>query len=123
MRKRKRKKKKDGRWRRMAMTINSLTHSLLLLFLVSQSSISFTSFFPLAFPSLATVSAVISLFFIFLLYFTAPALAVLVKYEVFNVLVGTPFDKLPAWVGVSLGADGYAADAASAVDLARGLVA
>ena len=36
-----------------------------------------------------------SLFFIFLLYFTAPALAVLVKYEVFNVLVGTPFDKLP----------------------------
>ena len=40
-----------------------------------------------------------SLFFIFLLYFTAPALAVLVKYEIFNVLVGTPFDKLPAWVG------------------------
>ena len=40
-----------------------------------------------------------SLFFIFLLYFTAPALAVLVKYEIFTVLVGTPFDKLPAWVG------------------------
>jgi cation/acetate symporter len=39
-----------------------------------------------------------SLFFIFLLYFTAPSLAVLVKYEVFNVLVGTPFDKLPAWI-------------------------
>ena len=39
-----------------------------------------------------------SLFFIFLLYFTAPALAVLVKYEVFNVLIGTPFDQLPAWV-------------------------
>jgi cation/acetate symporter len=39
-----------------------------------------------------------SLFFIFLLYFTAPALAVLVKYEVFNVLVGTPFDKLPMWI-------------------------
>jgi cation/acetate symporter len=39
-----------------------------------------------------------SLFFIFLLYFSAPALAVLVKYEVFNVLVGTPFDKLPAWI-------------------------
>jgi len=39
-----------------------------------------------------------SLFFIFLLYFTAPALAVLVKYEVFTVLVGTPFDKLPGWV-------------------------
>jgi len=40
-----------------------------------------------------------SLFFIFLLYFTAPALAVLVKYEVFAVLVGTPFDKLPTWIG------------------------
>ena len=39
-----------------------------------------------------------SLFFIFLLYFTAPALAVLVKYEIFNVLVGTPFDQLPTWI-------------------------
>jgi cation/acetate symporter len=39
-----------------------------------------------------------SLFFIFLLYFTAPALAVLVKYDVFTMLVGTPFDKLPNWI-------------------------
>ena len=39
-----------------------------------------------------------SLFFIFLLYCTAPALAVLVKYEVFTVLVGTSFDQLPGWV-------------------------
>jgi cation/acetate symporter len=39
-----------------------------------------------------------SLLFICLLYFTAPALAVLVKFEVFNVLVGTPFDQLPPWV-------------------------
>ncbi len=39
-----------------------------------------------------------SLFFIFLLYFTAPALAVLVKYEIFTLVVGTPFDQLPAWV-------------------------
>jgi len=39
-----------------------------------------------------------SLFFICLLYLTAPALAVLVKYEVFNGLVGTPFTELPAWV-------------------------
>jgi len=39
-----------------------------------------------------------SLFFIFLLYFTAPALAVLVKYEVFTLVVGTPFDQLPSWV-------------------------
>ena len=39
-----------------------------------------------------------SLFFILLLYLTAPALAVLVKVEIFSVLVGTPFDQLPAWV-------------------------
>jgi len=39
-----------------------------------------------------------SLFFIFLLYVTAPALAVLVKYEVFHVVVGTPLDQLPQWV-------------------------
>ena len=35
---------------------------------------------------------------VLLLYITAPALAVLVKYEVFSVLVGTPFDQLPAWI-------------------------
>ncbi|MBW8467581.1 MAG: cation acetate symporter [Thiobacillus sp.] len=39
-----------------------------------------------------------SLFFILLLYLTAPALAVLVKFEVFHVLIGTPFDQLPQWV-------------------------
>ena len=39
-----------------------------------------------------------SLFFILLLYLSAPALAVLVKYEVFTTLVGTPFDHLPAWI-------------------------
>jgi cation/acetate symporter len=39
-----------------------------------------------------------SLFFIFLLYFTAPALAVLVKYDIYTLLVGTEFAKLPQWV-------------------------
>ena len=39
-----------------------------------------------------------SLFFIFLLYFTAPALAVLVKYEMFSVVVGTSFSNLPDWI-------------------------
>jgi cation/acetate symporter len=39
-----------------------------------------------------------SLLFILVLYIAAPALAVLVKYEVFNGLVGTPFDKLPSWI-------------------------
>lgn len=39
-----------------------------------------------------------SLLFICLLYFTAPALAVLIKFEVFHGLVGTPFDQLPQWI-------------------------
>ncbi len=39
-----------------------------------------------------------SLFFIFLLYFTAPALAVLVKYDVYTHLVGSSFATLPQWV-------------------------
>jgi cation/acetate symporter len=39
-----------------------------------------------------------SLFFIFLLYFTAPALAVLAKYDVYHFLVGSSFADLPRWV-------------------------
>ncbi|CAG0976928.1 Cation/acetate symporter ActP [Burkholderiales bacterium] len=46
----------------------------------------------------ARVSVFWSLFFIFLLYFTAPSLAVLVKYEVYHNLVGSSFASLPAWV-------------------------
>jgi cation/acetate symporter len=38
-----------------------------------------------------------SLFFIFLLYFTAPALAVLAKYDVYHFLVGSQYATLPAW--------------------------
>ena len=47
----------------------------------------------------ARASVTWSLFFILLLYFTAPALAVLVKYEILTGLVGTPFAKLPEWIG------------------------
>lgn len=39
-----------------------------------------------------------SMVFIALLYLSAPALAVLVKYEVMAHLVGQPFDQLPAWI-------------------------
>jgi cation/acetate symporter len=46
----------------------------------------------------ARASVTWSLFFIFLLYFSAPVLAVLVKYEVYNFLVGDKFAALPAWV-------------------------
>jgi cation/acetate symporter len=46
----------------------------------------------------ARVSVFWGLFFIFLLYFTAPALAILAKYEVYSSLVGSSFSALPAWV-------------------------
>jgi len=46
----------------------------------------------------ARASVFWSLFFIFLLYFTAPALAVLVKFDVYTLLVGSEFSKLPQWV-------------------------
>ncbi|CAA7612833.1 sodium:solute symporter family protein [Magnetospirillum sp. SS-4] len=46
----------------------------------------------------ARLSVTWSLFFIFLLYFTAPSLAVLVKFVVYNDVVGTAFTALPAWV-------------------------
>jgi cation/acetate symporter len=39
-----------------------------------------------------------SLLFIFLLYFTAPALAVLVKWDIYSLVVGSKFADLPAWV-------------------------
>jgi cation/acetate symporter len=39
-----------------------------------------------------------SLFFIVLLYFTAPALAVLAKFDVYTLRVGSEFAKLPQWV-------------------------
>jgi cation/acetate symporter len=39
-----------------------------------------------------------SLFFILLLYMMAPALAILVKYEIYTNLVGMQFAELPAWV-------------------------
>ncbi|MES2105925.1 MAG: sodium:solute symporter family protein [Pseudomonadota bacterium] len=39
-----------------------------------------------------------SLFFIMLLYVTIPALAILVKYDIYTSLVGTDFSKLPSWV-------------------------
>jgi cation/acetate symporter len=46
----------------------------------------------------ARSAATWSLFFILIMYLTIPALAVLVKFEIFQNLVGTPFNKLPAWI-------------------------
>jgi cation/acetate symporter len=46
----------------------------------------------------ARASVTWSLLFIGLLYLTAPALAVMVKLEIFGGLVGTRFDALPDWI-------------------------
>ena len=46
----------------------------------------------------ARVSVFWTMFFILLIYLTVPALAVLVKYEIYSNLVGTEFARLPAWV-------------------------
>ena len=46
----------------------------------------------------ARVSVAWSLLFIAILYLSAPALAVLVKFEVMNNLVGSPFSELPHWL-------------------------
>lgn len=48
--------------------------------------------------SAARQSVFWSLLFILLLYFMAPALAILVKYEIYTNLVGMKFADLPAWV-------------------------
>jgi cation/acetate symporter len=46
----------------------------------------------------ARASVTWSLLFIVMLYVTAPALAVLVKFTIYHDLVGTAFTQLPAWV-------------------------
>ncbi|RYF25213.1 MAG: cation acetate symporter [Comamonadaceae bacterium] len=59
-------------------------------------------------PSVAAARSSVawSLFFIALLYLSAPALAVLVKYEVMNNLVGSSFDALPNWMAQWARVDG-----------------
>ncbi|MBC7455837.1 MAG: cation acetate symporter [Massilia sp.] len=44
------------------------------------------------------VSVFWTLFFILLIYLTIPALAVLVKYDIYTSLVGSDFAKLPTWI-------------------------
>jgi cation/acetate symporter len=46
----------------------------------------------------ARVSVAWSLFFIFLLYFTAPAYAAFAKLEIYSSVIGQPIASLPAWV-------------------------
>ncbi|MFZ3289105.1 MAG: sodium:solute symporter family protein [Telluria sp.] len=44
------------------------------------------------------VSVFWALFFILLIYLTIPALAVLVKYDIYSHLVGSEFSRLPTWI-------------------------
>ncbi len=57
-----------------------------------------TRYNTLSSPAEARTSVAWSLFFIALLYLGAPALAVLVKYEVLHNLVGSSFEDLPGWM-------------------------
>jgi cation/acetate symporter len=57
-----------------------------------------TRYYTTASVSQARSAATWSLFFILIIYLSIPALALLVKYEVFQNVVGLPFDKLPAWI-------------------------
>jgi cation/acetate symporter len=58
-------------------------------------------------PSVQQTRASVSwtLFFILLLYTAAPALAVMVKYDIYTALVGSDFGNLPAWVSYWAGVD------------------
>ena len=57
-----------------------------------------TRFYTLPSVAETRTSVAWSVFFIALLYLSVPALAVLVKFEVLNNLVGTPIDDLPTWM-------------------------
>jgi cation/acetate symporter len=57
-----------------------------------------TRFYTVPSVAEARTSVAWSLFFIGLLYLSVPALAVLVKFEVLNNLVGSSFEDLPTWM-------------------------
>ena len=57
-----------------------------------------TRFYTLPSVAETRVSVAWSLFFIGLMYLSVPALAVLVKFEVLNNLVGSSFEELPYWM-------------------------
>ncbi len=57
-----------------------------------------TRYYTLPSEAEARSSVAWSLFFIALLYISAPALAVLVKFEILQNLVGSSFEDLPGWI-------------------------
>ena len=65
-----------------------------------------TRYYTVPSVSAARTSVAWSLFFIGLLYLTAPALAALIKLEVMSNLVGVRFDELPSWIAQWARVDG-----------------
>lgn len=65
-----------------------------------------TRYYTVPSVSAARTSVAWTLFFIALLYLSAPALAVLIKLEVMNNLVGVRFDELPSWIAQWARVDG-----------------
>jgi len=57
-----------------------------------------TRYYTVSSEAQARSSVAWSLFFIALLYLSAPALAVLVKFEILQNLVGSSFEDLPGWI-------------------------
>jgi cation/acetate symporter len=92
----------DGTLEEQAVFHNSRLNFMALVFCLMVGTASLphllTRFYTTPSVAEARTSVAWSLFFIALLYLAAPALAVLVKYEVLSQLVGQSFDALPAWI-------------------------
>lgn len=65
-----------------------------------------TRYYTLPTPAAARRSVAWTLFFVVLLYTSAPALAALVKLQVMQTLVGSHFDALPTWIAQWTRVDG-----------------
>ncbi len=94
----------EGSPAQQALFTSSRTNFLALMFCLMVGTAGLphllTRYFTTPDVSQARQSVAWSLFFIALLYLAAPALAVLVKYEVMAHLVGQPMDSLPAWISL-----------------------
>ncbi|MFZ4288618.1 VC_2705 family sodium/solute symporter [Variovorax sp. HJSM1_2] len=92
----------EGSAEEQAVFSNSRLNFLALVFCLMVGTASLphllTRFYTTPSVAEARTSVAWSLFFIALLYLAAPALAVLVKYEVLSQLVGQSFDALPSWI-------------------------
>jgi cation/acetate symporter len=92
----------NGSFAEQAEFQNSRTNFLALMFCLMVGTVGLphllTRYYTTANVAETRRSVAWSLVFIALLYVSAPALAVLVKYEVMAHLVGQPFESLPAWM-------------------------